>query len=67
MANYLKGNDAVGDTPIFDFHDYGRKSRVLSLGDVDGWNGLLEGINQEALKLKAHFWVEQNKKVLREH
>ena len=24
MANYLKGNDPIGDTPIFDFHDYGR-------------------------------------------
>ena len=24
MANYLKGKDLIGDTPIFDFHDYGR-------------------------------------------
>ena len=23
MANYLKGNDPIGDTPIFDEHDYG--------------------------------------------
>ena len=23
---YLKGNDPIGDTPILDFHDYGRKS-----------------------------------------
>ena len=21
---YLKGNDPIGDTPIFDFYDYGR-------------------------------------------
>ena len=25
IANYLKGNDPIGDTPIRDFHDYGRK------------------------------------------
>ena len=24
---YLKGNDPIGDTPIFDFHDYGRKDK----------------------------------------
>ena len=24
-AQYLKGNDPIGNTPIFDFHDYGRK------------------------------------------
>ena len=29
MANNLKGNDPIGDTPIFDFHDYGRKCRSL--------------------------------------
>ena len=27
MAGYLTGNDPIGDTPIFDFHDYGRKGK----------------------------------------
>ena len=32
MANYLKGNDPIGGTPIFDFHDYGRKCKRKGLG-----------------------------------
>ena len=28
MAGYLKGNDPIGDTPIFNFHDYGRKGKT---------------------------------------
>ena len=30
MANYLKGNDPIGDTPIFDFHDFGRKCKDMA-------------------------------------
>ena len=41
MANYWKGNDPIGDTPIFDFHDYGRKcihhvSKCLKSSSVTG-------------------------------
>ena len=28
---YLKGNDPIGDIPIFDIHDYGRKGNIRYL------------------------------------
>ena len=34
---YLKGNDPIGDTPILDFHVYGRKG-------IDGGDPILTSV-----------------------
>ena len=35
MAAYLKGNDPIGDTPIFHLnHDYGKKCFIVRLFDL---------------------------------
>ena len=33
MANYLKGNDPIGDTHIFDFHIMGGSVNPINQGD----------------------------------
>ena len=73
MAGHLKGNDPIGDTPIFQFHDYGRKgilhlfsareSQALNLYHDGILGGEIQGVRAESFGIQENdrncTWAKQ--------
>ena len=52
---YLKGNDPIGDTPIFNFHDHWRKGHIIYLVWAIFFFGIVPCTNNSPFKFVGLF------------